>query len=541
MDRFKGFLWLFLFGLIWIFTSCIRDVYDLDKRTDSFWDPKWCAHVVHSEMSIKDIIEQDSFAFIKEDNKNFLTVLYRSTVFSKTAAEVINVPNQALSKHYTFNVPSIFLTGDTTFSSYVTDYIFNMSNNEELDSILIDTLKIRLQVSTNLNHSCRLKIRTANITKDDSIFQFSIAHIYTGSIPVNFDTTFELTGCKIFLDNSGVIKNKFPFNLDVIAYSNGLPVNNPYDVNINFYFENIKFQSVYGYLGQKLFPVKEDTVDINMFENNVIGSFKFYEPKFNFYISNSFGIPISLHFNKLVAHSDKNPPFNVTLSGSGIPNPWYINTPIKAGNTDSTKMHLDNTNCNMIAAFDISPISFIYQLDANTNPNGHLYQNFVLSKSRFKVEAEAEIPLHASASDFVLEDTLDIDIMEAFKQADKMKFVNFLLKIQNDFPLEAKVQVYLVDSNATWPPIDSLLDFSVNTIEAAAPGPPPDLKTVQAVTSFKKLSFPAVRVKNWKDVSRLIIKASLSTYSNGTVPVKIYSDYKVKVDIGIQTQLNIGL
>ena len=523
--------------VVFIMVSCIKETFDGDKLTETDWNPELCAHVIHSDLTVYNLAKADPNTIIKKDDKNFVTIIYKNTIFSKTADELINIPGQSYSNLLSFSVPVIFPANSTSQTNYPAEYDFSLPNNMIIDSISLESIKVHVHFTFNVNANVNISISTTNITLNGSPYNISIKHNYLGFPTESIDTTFRLTGYKITFDNTGVLKNKFPFNIKAIATSVGNSVNNPYNITANISMDSIKFQKIFGYLGQMLTSIDEDTVKVKIFDNDLKGSFQFVDPKFDLFIKNSFGIPIRLNLNKLISHSDKNNPFNVQIIG--VPNPWDVNAAAKIGDFDSSQIQLNKDYSNILNAFSISPTEFYHQFDVRTNPNGYVSQNFALAKSSIQVDGEAEIPLYCSASGYVLQDTEKVDLKDITGNSDKIEYLNLLLRINNNFPLESKIQLYMVDSNYTWPPIDSLLNFNEAIIGAATPGPMPDLKSLDPVVIKKTILLSGSRVRKWDKVKYFIIKATLNTYNKGVVPVKIYSDNHLIIDIGIQTKFKI--
>ena len=100
------------------------------------------------------------------------------------------------------------------------------------------------------------------------------------------------------------------------------------------------------------------------------------------------------------------------------------------------------------------------------------------------------------------------------------------------------VQLYFCDSLNNR--LDSLLSPIDQVIHAATPGPAPDYIVTSPVskTITQKISGP--RIGNLENTKKIVVRAKLDTYSNGSQLVKIYSYYKLDVRLSAQVQLKFN-
>jgi len=66
-------------------------------------------------------------------------------------------------------------------------------------------------------------------------------------------------------------------------------------------------------------------------------------------------------------------------------------------------------------------------------------------------------------------------------------------------------------------------------------------KVIAATPNTQDAIFTKAQLSNIKNAKFMIIRAVASTTNNGATNVKIYSDYKLDVKIGVQVQLNAKL
>jgi hypothetical protein len=151
------------------------------------------------------------------------------------------------------------------------------------------------------------------------------------------------------------------------------------------------------------------------------------------------------------------------------------------------------------------------------------------------VEINAKVPLWGKAGNIVLEDTMENSLEGDINEAE-VQYVKLKAKITNDFPIDAKVQIYLADEN--YMIIDSLFSADqVAFITSSTVNADGDL--VKAGVYDKTIEVNKAKFEKLIDAPHLIIKGSLATSEASTKDVKFKSTYKLDVKIGLQTKLDV--
>ncbi len=524
---------IIIFCIIGLLYSCIKDKFDFDKFAGGQYEPDVAAPLIHTRLALCDLLgEYDSSNVITEDSNSFLTLIYCNTVYSKEADEFVDIPNQPINTNIILPAPLILAPGDSAVIPYSEDYQFIVNNNEILDSIFVkagDISSMDFNLNSDINHYAKIEITIPSVTKYGIPFNKIMPFDYTGPLPIS--QSFSLAGYKItFLDS-----NKIKINYNITVYGDANPDNSPYFISMGDGIIDIQFSKVFGYLSQHSFDVNIDTVSLDIFKNKIDGNFFLEDPKVNIFVSNSFGFPINAHFVQIGAHSDDNAPYDVSVSGSGIPDPWIINYPTysEIGQKIETSLILNKTNSNINDAINISPEYLFCDITALSNPDGVIIKNFALDTSKFDVDIEVELPLYGRAWDFVNQDTMDFDIDDV----DELESILFKLNINNGFPIDGKVQIYFTDTLYTV--LDSLLSSFQQVIASAVPGGPPDYKVISPTNKTTTILFDKSRLNNIVNTKKMILKTKLATSDNGNTIVKIYSDYNMEIRLAARAQLSI--
>lgn len=518
---------------ILLIVSCFdkRD-FEFDKIAAFEWEPNVAAPIIKSTLSMKDLISGADTNVLVEDASNFLSIVYRASVFSERADEIISIENQNVNSSWTF--PTGTITDSATFN-YTISTTFTSPNGERFDSIYIKSGALLFNLNGNLNHNGRLRIIIPTVKKNGMIFRKNIMYNYNNTLPVVTNNSYDLSGFTI----SFGADNKLNINFSITVYADANPNNSPYTLNLNEAFQNIKFHKIFGYIGKRSFSINQDSVDFDIYQNNIDGSIQLEDPKLNIYIRNAYGMPINVNFTKLDAKSSVNPPYIVPITGSGLPNPLLIQAPTFAqiGQSILTKISLSKTNSTIVQAVNLSPNYLDFLVEALSNPNGNpaTDQNFVIDSSKFEVDIEAELPLFGSASGFKLQDTVDFDLGD---DIDEVEWVILKVYTSNGFPLDVSMQIYFADSLGN--KLDSLLTSIDQIISSGIVGPAPSYKVITPTEKHLSIQIDQKKMDNLLKAEKLIILANLSTTNNGVDKVKIYSDYEIDVKLGVQAKGKIS-
>lgn len=513
--------------------SCIKkEDFNFNMLAGFEYSPNGAAPLIHSKLTLRDILsDYDTNHLFVEDVTHFLYLIYNSTVFSQQADQIINISDQTVNSAYSFT-PGVIPIGNTYTFNYTSNYNFTSGFNERFDSIVMKSGYINYVISADIDHDAQIFVTIPGAKKNGVTFSRTIQYTYSGSLPVNISDTFNLDGYTIQFGSNNQLA--IDYQVSIIGDGTNMPT---YNVTMGESFLSMKFQKIFGYLGQHNFIINQDSVYLDIFKNNIYGSMYFEDPKLNIYVNNAYGMPISLTIDLLQAESEVNPPYTVNVTGSGIPSPWLVGAPTFAqlGQSIQSVINLDQNNSTVKPAINISPHWVSYHVNALSNPSGNPLtdQNFVIDTSRFSVDAEVELPLYGRAWDFRLQDTLDFSFGD---DVEILEWVLFKINTDNGFPVDASMQLYFVDS--VYNKIDSLLVPIQQVISSGVVGPAPDYKVISSTHKLTTAKIEHDRIMNLVNVEKLLIYAKLETVNSGNTIIKMYSDYYLDVKIGMQAQVS---
>jgi hypothetical protein len=520
------------------------DDIDPDKIIKPEWNPEFAIPLVNSTFTVKDFFEDSGNVYIKTNPDNSLSFIYGiDELYSQTAEDIVKFPDQNFSSQIEEDVPPLptgvfdTLNFDYTYQ-FITDTI-----GQRLDSIFLKDGQLYLHGTTNLNRDvAEVEVSIPDIVNIESgeplTIQASLNNPGGQLAWVEFEQYFNLDEYKMtFNVDSLAGNNAISFLIEVIIHGDDNPDLSPYEFNFDGYLKNIEFEKAFGYIG--LYDLSfTDSLSIDLFDKTVFGGIQVGPGAVDLFVDvyNSFGTPVMFAANELYVTSTKNPPYRVDISlfGTGLPNMFFVNAPEinQVGQTIET--NLDFSNSNFGEAFNIAPEKFYFDLLAVINPGADTTDsNFLLDTSRISLAMDLEVKLFASISDFVVEDTLDVDLDQ---DADNIDNLLIRLNAINRFPINADIQVYFTDGE--YQVLDSLIDTHDERILVGAPvSGPPEYRVSDSAFSTYDFNLSKTKINNILKAEKLLLRAALST-TDGQLSI-IYDDYSISIKIGVIAGINI--
>lgn len=533
--RSGGGIFLLLIFLL-SFSSCMKDL-DFGKFNPPEWNPNIAVPAVSAKLTIADILAQTGeIEYLKQDSAGFLSVFYESQLLSESAGDVITFNNQV--KDTTVNVifPVNLPQGDSVTLSYGFKQKFSNSYGDVVDSIRFREGSFTVTIESMMEHDAKLILISPFITRNGVPFKRTFNLDYTGTLPVVATFQVNLLDYTFVFDHVGN-QNNLNFFFDLRLFGDNNPDPGPSPVKLSISQENLKYRALFGLIQTRSMALLSDTIALDMFANSLGGNFWINDPRIGIHFSSSFGIPVSIALDPLKGHSDIKPPYDVSLSGTGLPVPFLLNAPnySQIGQHVETHLNLNKTNSNIADFLNLLPQRIEYGVEGILNPTGLVPQNFVLDTSNFRVNIDIEIPLEGYASGFTLQDTVEFEFEEDLSMVEWMLF---RVAAESTFPIEAALQVTFLDSNFV--ELDSLFTGPTVVIPGAIPGPPPTYKSTTPNYKTIDISIPASTIQLLGgDVKHLKLTGTLNTAGGGTQVIRVYTDNYLKFALGVQAQLKV--
>ena len=547
----------FIFLAASLFQACVKEEYDFSKIGIKEWSPKFGVPIVNSTLTINDIlINAYKGNNLSVDNTGFITLVYRGNLFSQRAKEFIKIKDQsfpAIGKNFSGAEVTSFnaLPNGATFSTIEVVYTFKMDslpNSGTSAEFQIDTITfhdgVNLQVdlgTNNVNNPGVIKVAIPGLIKNGQSFS---ADVPFDGVSSSASSTFNLGGYS-WIFNTGTVKNQvnIKFKVELTKQTN-VSSSNPPTFSIKTYLKNVDYSYFSGYIGNAAIATNVDTVDIGIFKSAYGGGyFTLVNPSLNAYIKNQFGMNVYANIKQFRGYTEgltynASEAAEVDLAASYY---FTVNTPdinIESapylGGTKKSEFSLNKDNSNNIVSFiKKHPKQLIYELTAGTNYNASGYvHNFFSDTSLFRVDYDLDMPMHGTANDFMLVDTLAWN----FKNPENLTSLTIKSYIDNEFPVDFNMGFIFADSLNR--PLYTFIPNGSAIVKGAPVGT--DGVVIGSVVQRNDFTLPKEAMAQIKTAKKILIQATGSTSYAGGINVKFYNFYKLKVKLGVGIEPDAG-
>jgi hypothetical protein len=213
-------------------------------------------------------------------------------------------------------------------------------------------------------------------------------------------------------------------------------------------------------------------------------------------------------------------------------NPSVLN-PVTASQYSFT---ITSGNSNIENFIELLPDQFALSADVALNPFGNTgaYSDFFYFDFPAYIQMQLNMPLKLQATDLLLVDTIDnpftgIDILDPITDGE------FIVRVENKFPLSSDLQLYLMDGTHTV--TDSLF---ANTLVAAAPVDIND-RVIQPLTTELSITVDANKIQLLKNASFIKFRAKFNSEPSSSGRIQFYSDYYMIIKMIADVKFNIAL
>lgn len=528
----KMYLSLFLASL---FSSCLKDNFDFDKMKDGGWSPELAMPLAHTSMSIQDLMrsESDSGNLVM-DSSMFCTLIYTGNATRISSNELISLPDQSFqaTAQLTSALANLINTQGSLSVSFEQVLDLSFPGGIALDSMTYKNGQMWMNMNMRIPADVQLTISIPSATLNGVPYTASHLFHYTGTLPVTQNVAVDLSGYKFDLSDNGASKNKLRIKFDFDITHTGTAITSNHRLNMNCNLNGYNFSSIYGYFGQQAFMSDYDTINITLFNHlDAFSSFTIAKPEVKISFNNSIGVPVRAN---VVNMKGVDGDFSDLIVAQGFPNPLPVVSPNfnQIGQTLSGEFIMNSTNSNVKQLIAAKPKYLMTRIESTINPNGNTGMNFMTDSSKIDIDVEVKLPLHGTAENFVLRDTVDFN----YNHLQNVQSMTLRTLLKNGFPFDANWQIYFADYNY------QVLDSLVTTGNLFMPSAIVNLnngKVKEPSTAMHDNTLDRNRIVKIMNAKYMIIKANAATYQNGSVNVKIYGDYKFEVNIGVIAKVNL--
>jgi len=499
-----------LFCLISIVFACT----DLEQLELGEYTSEYALPLFNSDISLQDIISNRvENTSLTVDTDGQLTLNYKGALLTRSASDI-------------FNFTAAFLPIE------VTDTVFHISNQdfEIPGSIDIDFLNLKqgqltIQYESDIPDDLVVNVTIPQFIKDGVSYTKSFSSAYGGSLPIQGGIIGDnLAGYQIDGGGDTLITVLY----DAIL-SDGTKVVLPSFIMV---LTNLEYDYAEGFLGNDIYDIGRDTIEIDFFENWEQGIVNFEDPKFKLTALNSFGFPLDANFLSIdvIGIQDE----RLSLESTSIDEGVAVGFPSlsQVGETIVTNFEFTKENSNIREVLGVGPAAVEYELDGEPNPDLEPdSRGFMTDSSTIEVQMDVELPLNGYTFGFALRDTFDIDL----SSYDNVNKAEFKLVTENAIPLGLDLEISFTDENFNV--LDILNTQDDNNYISAAPvdsdGNVNGISEKIIIDSFDTDRFSKIR-----SAKKILIRTSFNT-TNSSIPqlVKFNAEQSIKSRMGLKVEL----
>ncbi len=422
-------------------------------------------------------------------------------------------------------INGVVLIPSQDFSADTNRVDFATGDNEELYQVDLSTGSIDFTFVSTISEPIRIDINLPAIRMNNVPIQRTI-NILPNSTT---NESISLVGAVLDLTTDAQQPyNILPVIVQAALVSSGTlqPIDSSNQLTVTYGINNIAFDVVRGYFGQKNIQIDESSLDLNLsFLKELGGSIFLANPNINLNVVNSIGAPIQLTLDmegKTVAGQ------SVSLNAPAQTMPF----PTVPGSTASGSLVYNNMNSQLAQLLSLPPDTLTTGGLIVLNPNGNQGANFIASSSGIKIGLEADLPFELSASGIGFGDTSEFDAGETLNGVLEAKL---RFRSENRFPFDLVVELTFLDSLDA--PVYALNADLVRAAPVDGSG-----RVMASNNSTSEVALTRAAMPDIKRAKKMVLRLSMSTATTptGSQVVKIYTDYSIKMKLGIEATVRLG-
>jgi|GEM_PF-3605554 len=291
--------------------------------------------------------------------------------------------------------------------------------------------------------------------------------------------------------------------------------------------KRLDFSYLEGIWSKNTFAGGSDTIRISLYEDFLSGSLEIDNPRIVARFSNSFGVPVEgrLPIFQVVTVDGTEVPITSPLLAEGIDFP-FPGLSEDFNDIKDTTIVYDKSNSNLVEVFNSQPVRVEYQLDLVVNPDDLPdVRGWIADSSLLGVDVAVEIPVQGTADQFGAETQIEIGVeVNPDERPTKVELHFFS---ENEIPLGIEGQIYI---NAQGRIIDSLFTEKTEIVSAAIVDASGTVTEVAEKKTIVELS--GTKLDRFLSANILTAKVQFSTSQEATVPVTVFGDQKLKINLG---------
>lgn len=298
-------------------------------------------------------------------------------------------------------------------------------------------------------------------------------------------------------------------------------------INLTCDANNIEILSLKGDFGNLQVDIPTDSfnLDIDGFDKFVDGLY-FDNPSFNMHVESQLGFSMGLNLD---LEGKNNSGVVSNLNADEL----IIQQAANPGDVVNDVLSINKTNSNLPDFLSTVPSKIDYSGYVEMNPGPGPYSNFIHKDFSCSASLDIDIPLEVKIQDLVYETLMeDMDLLE--DESDEITNGELLFAVKNKFPLDANINLLLLDVNKNT--IDSI---QLPLLTAANVGPD-GIATEYAEHEFNVV-LTQQNINSLYDTENIKLVGHLTSTNQGNTTVKILDSYDINIKMAIKAEGTVNL
>jgi hypothetical protein len=420
---------------------------------------------------------------------------------------------------------------DTTTLASQSDVVDLGVAGVEIGEIAFNTCDLNYEFISTLQADVEVALKMPSTDKNgmpiDTTILIAANQTTTGTIQLS-NTVLDLT------TDSVQSHSRLPIELTatVVGTSSMVTVDSGHAIVSAFDMDNISFAYIEGYFGDSTVAVPSSTVDLDLdILNQFNGEITCEDPKLSVGVVSSVGIPVALDLRFISYRNGTGYPLNA--SSQLFPYPTVI------GDSAMGTLVYDNTNSSLSSVFTFPFDSLAYGGAVTVNPDTTTYgkYNFITSDSKIAGDILIDLPFTFTTAGLSLSRTIDSTLnLSSYLESSLYEFdyAKLLINTTSSLPVDATLDLKFYAADGTL-----LLVKTINALESGVPNV--DGVVIAPSVTFSELELTASDFSLLTQARVAVAEATMNSFNQGTVPVKLRTDATIKIDLGVEAKVNFEL
>jgi hypothetical protein len=331
--------------------------------------------------------------------------------------------------------------------------------------------------------------------------------------------------------SSGASEILLDFDVD-ITLNSGQTIRTNQGFLLSGLFENLVLDTAFGDFGV-LEEISEEFISVQSDLDDLTGEVRFVEPKIDLFVHNSFGLPAKLRTEISAQRKDLS---SLDFIVDPSLETRFIEAPTAVFDTATTRLTYDANNSNIDDLLAFMPDDQIHaKVYFTTNPPELAYgENFITSKSEFRLDAEIETPAHFNIDNFAIQDTLSFSkpILSG-ENIEKITEAKMYVNYTSSLPLELNLEMEIIDSQT---------QMLYTTLPSVLINPAPTNDNGEVVGSNQNvitLTFDSEQITALQIGNAIALNITTSSTEKETKNVKISANASLSFDVSVAVKIDL--